>query len=300
MAPAPDRRNWWECSETELRVADDTKINGSFRFPPGSAYRFGKVPTKATLKFKKQMPPPADRVDSRAWAMRAITAIMRRGPGASVYKTLEPNAPPPEQEQQPYLSASYNIPKLIISLIQAIWATITLYQTRGDQITEYGYAAFGLTVAQYAWMSILNTIANLLSPEYPAMFIVRTDTMAEAEEREGCFFSGEIEVELNPESEPIAEHSDFGVAGWTLLLGMVPLIVVGALSHFQNGGSTTTQRGFTMSWLILSIVYGNMVGDDILADTLGSAMLILAIAPVGGMVVVGLMIRDFGICTVIG
>jgi hypothetical protein len=36
------------------------------------------------------------------------------------------------------LASSHNRLKLFISLIQAIWAIITLYRARGDQIHEYG------------------------------------------------------------------------------------------------------------------------------------------------------------------
>jgi hypothetical protein len=85
------------------------------------------------------------------------------------------------------LSSTYNIPKLIISLVQAIWATVTIYRARGDQIEEYGYAAFGLTVIPYAFMSIMNIIANLLTPHYPAAYLLRTPLMDEAEEHDGKF-----------------------------------------------------------------------------------------------------------------
>jgi len=48
------------------------------------------------------------------------------------------------------LASMYSFLKLLISLIQATWAIITLYRARGNQIDEYRYAAFGLTVAPYA------------------------------------------------------------------------------------------------------------------------------------------------------
>lgn len=44
------------------------------------------------------------------------------------------------------ISMSYSLSKGVISVFQTVYASFTLYQTRGDQIARYGYAAFGLTV----------------------------------------------------------------------------------------------------------------------------------------------------------
>jgi hypothetical protein len=52
-----------------------------------------------------------------------------------------------------HIGASYSLPKILIGLFQAVWAVVTLYKVRGDQLDLYGYAAFGLTVAPYAFMS---------------------------------------------------------------------------------------------------------------------------------------------------
>ena len=49
--------------------------------------------------------------------------------------------------------------------MQAVWAIITLYRARADQIQEFGCAAFGLTVAPYAFMSVMNIIGSLLNQE---------------------------------------------------------------------------------------------------------------------------------------
>jgi hypothetical protein len=45
---------------------------------------------------------------------------------------------------------------------KAFHTSITLCQTKGNQITKYGYAAFDLTVAPFVVMSIINLIENLL------------------------------------------------------------------------------------------------------------------------------------------
>jgi len=90
-----------------------------------------------------------------------------------------------------------------------------------------------------------------------------------------------------------------------LFFAFIPLIIVGCLSRFARRSSTSLQRGFTMSWLAVGILYGMAVGlydiggridNDIPAVTVGS-ILVVSVPALGGMVVVGMMLRDFGICT---
>ncbi|KAH9203370.1 hypothetical protein DL95DRAFT_399397 [Leptodontidium sp. 2 PMI_412] len=89
------------------------------------------------------------------------------------------------------ISSSYNIPKVIVSIVQVFFASITLYRSRGDQLSRYGYAAFGLTVLPYIVMSIVNLVGNLLTPDYPTLYLVRSPEMEEAEARE-LYFDGII------------------------------------------------------------------------------------------------------------
>ena len=42
------------------------------------------------------------------------------------------------------ISSSYSVLQAFIGIVQALWAIIAIYQARGDQIQQYGYAAFGL------------------------------------------------------------------------------------------------------------------------------------------------------------
>ena len=78
------------------------------------------------------------------------------------------------------LCSSYNVPKAIIAIVQTVYASITLYRTRGDQIRRYGYAAFGLTVLPYLIMSIMNLFATSLVPDYSSLYIVRSLELEEA------------------------------------------------------------------------------------------------------------------------
>jgi hypothetical protein len=110
------------------------------------------------------------------------------------------------------LTASANILRLLISLVQTIWALTILYRTRSDQIEQFGYAAFGLTVSQYAFMSLVNTLGNLLRPEYASLFMIRTPVMDEAE-KAGCYFEGELSVVIgkrNSAVDLVHRHRLFG------------------------------------------------------------------------------------------
>ena len=98
---------------------------------------------------------------------------------------------------------------------------------------------------------------------------------------------------------------------------MIPLAIVGAISGFQPQNSTSIERGFTMSWLVLGIFEGasvswnpkSFLGAPILDESfyrsyslsrwdilMSIKMVGLAVPALGGMVVVGQMIRKFGIC----
>jgi hypothetical protein len=67
---------------------------------------------------------------------------------------------------------NYNLLKSLIALGQAIYGITTLYHAPGDQISQYGYVAFSLTVAPYATMSVVNLMAALFYPDYPQTYLV--------------------------------------------------------------------------------------------------------------------------------
>ncbi len=73
----------------------------------------------------------------------------------------------------------------LIALAQAIYTSVTLYQARGNQINQYGYAAFGLTVAPFVLVSIINLIGNIFAPTYNAIYMIETSVMTEAQSH-GC------------------------------------------------------------------------------------------------------------------
>jgi hypothetical protein len=90
------------------------------------------------------------------------------------------------------LSYSYSVFKGAAALLQAVYAIFTLYNSRGNQINRYGYAAFGLTVVPYAVMSVLNLIANMVTPNYSTLYLVQSEVMKEAEQRKGLRFGNVV------------------------------------------------------------------------------------------------------------
>lgn len=325
----------------------------------------------------------------------------------------------------PVLSSIWGAAKMGISLFQSLYATYTVWQARGDQITRYGYAAFALTVAPYAVMSTLNLIGNILTPDYPTLYLVRSQMMDEAEKREGARFEGAVgrlvEIPTNASPELVdgatskdVEHHVFGtfsvrkdengntvtllqkgetsatakpdgnpgkgpsatvnprepmtlqtkvsdddlppkylsilvpacprfqrlddlhvaayfkdkdrpvgpsflLFGATLAINTIVIAIVGGLSHFHKGDSTTAQRVWTMMWLVFGFFMGFYIAvipsldeprdtnraakmSDIHERAVPTALVALVtMAPaVGGFVVVAQMLRAYGVCTTIG
>jgi hypothetical protein len=116
-----------------------------------------------------------------------------------------------ELDNSAELSSSYSFSTGVITILQTLYAAFTLYKTRGDQINRYGYAAFGLTVAPYLVMSLVNLVNSILAPSYAAVYLIRNEVMAEAERREGARFEGVIGSLRNNTSDPIQSEVVFEV-----------------------------------------------------------------------------------------
>lgn len=100
------------------------------------------------------------------------------------------------------ISSSYDSIKILVALGQAILAIRTLYQTRGNQIERYGYASFGLTVAPYAIMSVINLLGSLSRPDYDAIYLVGSPTMIEERRRKGLegYYDGVVGEVYQPDT----------------------------------------------------------------------------------------------------
>ena len=80
----------------------------------------------------------------------------------------------------PHIYTSSNVLRVALALFQSAYASFTVYHSHGDQINRYGYAAFALAVLPYAVMSIVNLIGNLMTPDYPMLYLVASEVMEEA------------------------------------------------------------------------------------------------------------------------
>lgn len=214
----------------------------------------------------------------------------------------------------------HNVVKILFSLAQAIAGSVTIYKARGDQITQYGFAAFGLTVVPYVFMSVVNIAASLLCPEYPAMYLVRTPDMTAAI-KDGGRFEGLVAelVPVDPESPraraypsflahpQIANLRDWVIYAVWIVLMVVPVAIVGGLSGFRYGEiSTEGQRGWLMGWLVLGSLSGFWAAalqrplKAPAAWKLGylgiASVPVFWIPAIVGMVVVGQEIKEYGLC----
>lgn len=191
--------------------------------------------------------------------------------------------------------------KVLISLGQLLFAAITIYETRGNQIDTFGYAAFGLTVAPYIWMSFINLLANLLCPQYAAMVVVNSPTLDILREElgrrglehkypfhgTGGRISEDMERRVVEHSAvalraPSAFHMFFEMLNNSARkpseravpvlrayaaygISAVPIAIVGGISRFRPGQSALYQRVWTMMWLCLGPMVGAGLGTVVLS-----------------------------------
>lgn len=249
--------------------------------------------------------------------------------------------------------------KIIIAIGQLGFAISTLYRARGDQIAVYGFAAFGLTVAQYAWMSLLNLIGSLLCPEYRSMFLVESRGLTSLKKKlkargqndefpvEGTVGRVSQETEQTLLSiwvkgghyEIVFKIFVYMAFFFAPFVGAVPIAIIGVLSGFSAGDSALYQRVWSMMWLAFGSTLGPLWGmfmedamdprpilqgpSQLYLDKgfkkptwirhivprwirhvvptwtryeVFHSLLVYAAPAVGGLVVVGQMIVEYGVC----
>ncbi|KAK8121406.1 hypothetical protein PG999_005526 [Apiospora kogelbergensis] len=211
------------------------------------------------------------------------------------------------------LSYTYNIPKMLVGFVQAIWGVVTLYHARGAQIKKYGYAAFGLTAAPYAIMSIVNFAVGILTPEYQTMYLVHTPDMERAR-KEGGVFDGvvaAVDMERLYDVPPPNKWKRRLYRLAVVSLAASPLLIVGFLSNFQHNESTPAQAGWMATWLLIGTFSSAWVRGvyevAMERDTMWNMALVrflfatvFYVPAIGGMVQVGLALKEYGICTRLG
>jgi hypothetical protein len=107
------------------------------------------------------------------------------------------------------LCSNNNVVKVLIALAQVVYAITTLYRTRGDQITRFGYAAFGLTVIPYLFMSVMNLIGNLMRPDYPMLYLVESQDMVDAVVNQASALDNKastVDEKIKPADQHALEH----------------------------------------------------------------------------------------------
>jgi len=124
------------------------------------------------------------------YAKREVIHGIHHLPPGYIFAIVPPNtvfAAPSNPSSKIEIAATYSYVKALVALIQTAYTVMTLYKSRGDQITRYGWAAFGLTVAPYAVMSNMNLFGNLCRADYASLYMVESRVMDEARRRDGLF-----------------------------------------------------------------------------------------------------------------
>lgn len=85
-----------------------------------------------------------------------------------------------------------NILKILAAIFQIVSASLVLAFTLGDQVSRFGYAAYGLSVVPYALMSGANVICCAVVGEYNTRHVLRTPILEEAAKRKLAIFDGAV------------------------------------------------------------------------------------------------------------
>jgi hypothetical protein len=240
----------------------------------------------------------------------------------------------PRNQLNASIACNYNFVKISVAIGQTLYAVATIYRTRGDAIDTFRYAAFGLTVVPYAWMSLINLASNLIRPEYPSMYLVESNALDElraelAEDPRRTLFDGTVGG-ITQRTEELALHKWLALQGppteisrynfLATLISSMPIAVIGGMTRFHANSSTLAQRVWMMTWLVFGIYFGSIIGyvPDVVGcrpvlnsrgrglrlPRLGTyrrcmAMgtgIIYAAPAIGGFIVVGQMMSSYGVC----
>ncbi|KAF7367617.1 Pogo transposable element [Mycena sanguinolenta] len=259
-----------------------------------------------------------------------LTRAARAGALCMVIRTDEQNQkiPAGADAQSVVICTSQQTAKLLVAVWQTLYGAATLYRARGDQLARYGYAAFALTVIPYTVMSIVNLLGALLTPSYPTMYLVRSEVMDELDDGPEPYFDGTVGVlepavgeqaeQQVPLNRPYRFLPDPGDTALLIVLTVsvgIPLAIIGGLTKFKPGNSTHSQRVWLMMWLgfgslgalfsRIPIVMAELLQlpfvrfYSTIIPTIPNILLIslvYSVPAIGGMVVVGKMIKEYGDC----
>ena len=159
------------------------KVHGICKLPPGYGLKLLPTGTPVYERGQKYDDPRRDGNPGKKGLMRVIAGLNCLCLRLRSVCSKRKNNPHPECA----INSSYSFAKAAIAIFQTVYASFTLYRTRGDQLRRYGYAAFGLTVAPYVVMSVLNLICALVTPDYDHVYMIESPLMDQARSKGGDF-----------------------------------------------------------------------------------------------------------------
>ena len=169
---------------------------------------------------------------------------------------LEEMKPALRESEGIKLYRSKELTSAAVGIVQIIFASITIYRARGDQIEKYGYAAYGFSVYPYLLMSLANLIKLLICGRYPYAYVLRTATLAEAE-KDGGVFEGAVG---NPREDGRAVDDSQG--GGSMGLSDPPFWIKSGPLRFEHAGY---YKGY---WWIVPTIDGLILLIAILSQPL--------------------------------
>lgn len=218
-----------------------TKIHGNYSLPEG--YEFRRVPYYTRFENDEE----------------EITIRRKAKDSAAKWYDVFDKFSERERTAQD-IACSYNGAKAIVSIVQIVFGIFTLYRTKGNQIERFGYAAYGLTVTPYALMSVVNLAGNLLRPDYPARYIVKSKVLEDLQRVQARKIVSATIGQIDETSLDLKRHDErMNTLDILKILGYVPvigihLLVMGIMTKFANGDSTHAQRVWIICWLVFGVI----------------------------------------------
>ena len=158
------------------------------------------------------------------------------------------------------LSCSFSRLAAVVAIFQLLFSVFTLVHTNlGNQIQLYGYAAYGFTVVPYAAMSLVNLVANSVTPNYPTLYMIRTPTMADAEAAGGMFDGVIADMATERKTDVCKKYpASMGLLAFVLaiLALAAPWAIIYGLTGFRPGGSNGAQQAAIIIWILLGQLAG--------------------------------------------
>ncbi|KAI5842106.1 hypothetical protein DFP73DRAFT_596048 [Morchella snyderi] len=100
------------------------------------------------------------------------TSLEKSGATNTITPQRGKQAPKPARPPYTKLACNYNLVKTIAAIVQIVYDCFELYQVGKEQLDQYGYVSYQLTVIPYVLMSLANFFAGITGPRYPSRYLV--------------------------------------------------------------------------------------------------------------------------------